>query len=145
MAHITGGGLLENVHRMFPADTVAQIDSKAWQRPAIFSWLQARGNVAESEMQRTFNCGIGMVVVVAGEDVDRATALLAADGETVIRIGAVRAAAAMKRRPRSAEGRGNFGPPDDRRSDEHRRPHLRSRQATWRRCSKRISAARSLP
>jgi phosphoribosylformylglycinamidine cyclo-ligase len=90
MAHITGGGLLENVHRMFPANTVAAIDRAAWPRAAIFSWLQHAGNVDEQEMLRTFNCGIGMVVVVAAADADRAQALLAAEGETVFRIGTVR-------------------------------------------------------
>ncbi|MBP8295208.1 MAG: phosphoribosylformylglycinamidine cyclo-ligase [Burkholderiales bacterium] len=93
MAHITGGGLLENVHRMFPANTVAAIDGAAWPRPAIFSWLQRAGNVEEREMLRTFNCGIGMVVVVAADDAERAQALLARQGETVFRIGAVRARA----------------------------------------------------
>ena len=90
MAHITGGGLLENVHRMFPANAVAAIDLAAWPRPAIFSWLQHAGNVEEQEMLRTFNCGIGMVVVVAAGDADRAQTLLAAEGETVFRIGTVR-------------------------------------------------------
>ena len=93
MAHITGGGLLENVHRMFPANTVAAIDGAAWPRPAIFSWLQRAGNVEEREMLRTFNCGIGMVVVVAADDAEKAQALLARQGETVFRIGAVRARA----------------------------------------------------
>ncbi len=90
MAHITGGGLLENVHRMFPDNTVAQIDARAWPRPAIFSWLQRAGNVDEKELQRTFNCGIGMVIVVAREDAARAAEFLAAAGETVFRIGEVR-------------------------------------------------------
>ncbi|MBK8740749.1 MAG: phosphoribosylformylglycinamidine cyclo-ligase [Betaproteobacteria bacterium] len=93
MAHITGGGLLENVHRMFPTNTVAAIDGAAWPRPAVFSWLQRAGNVEEREMLRTFNCGIGMVIVVAADDAERARALLARQGETVFRIGAVRARA----------------------------------------------------
>ena len=93
MAHITGGGLLENVHRMFPIDTVAAIDGATWPRPPIFSWLQRAGNVEEREMLRTFNCGIGMVIVVAADDAERAQALLARQGETVFRIGAVRARA----------------------------------------------------
>ena len=91
MAHITGGGLLENVHRMFPDDVVAEIDGGAWKRPAIFSWLQRAGNVAEREMQRTFNCGIGFVVVVDPKDAERTSSLLAGEGETVHRIGRVRA------------------------------------------------------
>ena len=93
MAHITGGGLVENVHRMFPENVVAQIDRDAWTRPPIFSWLKRAGNVLEHEMQRTFNCGIGMVIVVAAADADRAAMLLAAEGETVHRIGQVRARA----------------------------------------------------
>jgi phosphoribosylformylglycinamidine cyclo-ligase len=91
MAHITGGGLLENVHRMFPDDVVGEIDRDAWPRPAIFSWLQRAGNVAEREMQRTFNCGIGFVIVVDANHAERAATLLAAQGETVHRIGRVRA------------------------------------------------------
>jgi len=89
MAHVTGGGLLENTHRMFPAGTAARIELARWPRPAIFDWLQRAGNVADAEMHRVFNCGIGMVVVVAAEDAGRALAMLAASGETVHRIGAV--------------------------------------------------------
>ena len=89
MAHITGGGLLENTHRMFPEGLAAHLDGTAWTRPAIFSWLQAQGRVAEAEMHRVFNCGIGMVVVVAAADAPRAKALLAAAGETVSTIGSV--------------------------------------------------------
>ena len=68
LAHITGGGLTENLPRVLPADTLAVIDTASWQRPAIFDWLQRNGNVAEAEMLRTFNCGIGMVVCVAAGD-----------------------------------------------------------------------------
>ncbi len=89
MAHITGGGLLENTHRMFPAHLAARLDRASWPRPPIFDWLQQRGNVADAEMHRVFNCGIGMVVVVAADDADRAQRLLAAAGESVYRIGAV--------------------------------------------------------
>jgi phosphoribosylformylglycinamidine cyclo-ligase len=91
MAHITGGGLLENVHRMFPEITVAEIERSAWPRPAIFDWLQRAGNVEAREMERTFNCGIGFVVVVAEDDAARAMTALAAHGENVRRIGRVRA------------------------------------------------------
>ena len=91
MAHITGGGLLENVHRMFPADAVAALDASTWTRPAVFDWLQRMGNVAEHEMARTFNCGIGFVLVVAAADADRAASLLTSHGETVQRIGRIRA------------------------------------------------------
>jgi phosphoribosylformylglycinamidine cyclo-ligase len=89
MAHITGGGLVENTHRMFPDALGARLDAAAWPRPAIFDWLQRAGNVAEAEMHRVFNCGIGFVVVVAPADAERAQALLVAAGETVHRIGAV--------------------------------------------------------
>ena len=65
MAHITGGGLLENVPRVLPENTVAELQKAAWPRPKLFDWMQAEGNVAENEMHRVFNCGIGMVVVVA--------------------------------------------------------------------------------
>jgi phosphoribosylformylglycinamidine cyclo-ligase len=89
MAHITGGGLVENTHRMFPDGLAARIDRASWPRPAIFDWLQRAGNVAEAEMHRVFNCGIGMIVVVASADAERAQAQLAAAGETVHRIGTV--------------------------------------------------------
>jgi len=89
MAHITGGGLTENTHRMFPEHLAARIESARWPRPPIFGWLQQSGNVADAEMHRVFNCGIGMVVVVAAEHADRAGAMLAAAGETVYRIGSV--------------------------------------------------------
>ncbi len=65
MAHITGGGLLENVPRVLPENVVAQLDGKAWHTPALFDWLREMGNIAPQEMYRTFNCGIGMVVIVA--------------------------------------------------------------------------------
>jgi hypothetical protein len=81
MAHITGGGLLENIHRMFPVSLAARVRQASWPRPAIFDWLQRAGNVAEAEMHRVFNCGIGLVVVVAEADADRAGALLTAAGE----------------------------------------------------------------
>ena len=89
MAHITGGGLVENTHRMFPDGLAARLDRASWPRPAIFDWLQQNGQVAEPEMHRVFNCGIGMIVVVAPGDAERAQAHLAAAGETVYRIGAV--------------------------------------------------------
>ncbi len=94
MAHITGGGLLENTHRMFPAGLAARVDRGSWPRPPIFDWLQRHGNIGESEMHRVFNCGIGLVVVVAAGDADRAQELLRAAGETVYRIGSVETRAA---------------------------------------------------
>ena len=91
MAHITGGGLLENVPRVLPENTVAELEKAAWPRPKLFDWMQAEGNVAENEMHRVFNCGIGLVVVVAAADVDAAMAELKAQGEAVYRIGKIRA------------------------------------------------------
>jgi phosphoribosylformylglycinamidine cyclo-ligase len=89
MAHITGGGLVENTHRMFPDHLAARIERARWPRPAIFDWLQVAGNVADAEMHRVFNCGIGMVVVVAAAEAERAAEFLGEAGETVYRIGSV--------------------------------------------------------
>jgi phosphoribosylformylglycinamidine cyclo-ligase len=91
MAHITGGGLLENVPRVLPESTVAELHRAAWPRPKLFDWLQAEGNVAENEMHRVFNCGIGMVIVVAAGDAEQAMTELKAAGEAVFRIGGIRA------------------------------------------------------
>lgn len=87
IAHITGGGLTENIPRVLPAHTKAVIDLQSWQRPAIFQWLQQQGGVTETEMRRTFNCGVGLVVCVAAEDAERAQAILQEAGETVWRLG----------------------------------------------------------
>lgn len=89
MSHITGGGLLENIPRVMPENTRAQIDANSWQLPAVFKWLQAEGNIEDSEMHRTFNCGVGMVLVVNAEDADTAIESLNADGETAWRLGKV--------------------------------------------------------
>ena len=89
MAHITGGGLVGNVPRALPRGTRAVIRGDAWPRPALFRWLQEQGGVAETEMHRVFNCGIGMVVVVAAADAGRAAAKLRALSETVYEIGTV--------------------------------------------------------
>jgi len=89
MAHITGGGLAENTHRMFPEGLAARLEHGSWPRPPIFDWLQHAGNVAEAEMHRVFNCGIGMIVIVAADDADRAQRMLAAAGEAVYQIGVV--------------------------------------------------------
>ena len=89
MAHITGGGLVENVPRMLPAGLQARLERDAWAQPAIFSWLQRHGNVADAEMHRVFNCGVGMAVVVAAEHAERALRLLDAAGERATRIGAI--------------------------------------------------------
>ncbi|MFO1425050.1 MAG: phosphoribosylformylglycinamidine cyclo-ligase [Candidatus Competibacteraceae bacterium] len=87
IAHITGGGLTENIPRVLPAKTKAVIDLRSWQRPAIFQWLQQQGGVTETEMWRTFNCGVGLVVCVAAQDAERAQAILQEAGETVWRLG----------------------------------------------------------
>jgi phosphoribosylformylglycinamidine cyclo-ligase len=91
MAHITGGGITENVPRVLPQNVVADIDSKTWQMPKLFHWLQQGGNVAQQEMFRTFNCGIGMVAIVAAADADVAIKHLHSTGETVAKIGVIRA------------------------------------------------------
>ena len=91
MAHITGGGITENTPRVLPDNVVAQLDANSWELPKLFQWLQKEGNVDSQEMYRTFNCGIGMVVIVAEEHVAAATALLLQEGETVHRLGSVRA------------------------------------------------------
>jgi phosphoribosylformylglycinamidine cyclo-ligase len=92
LAHITGGGIVGNVPRILPAGTRARIASASWPRPELFRWLQQAGNVAEAEMWRVFNCGIGMVVVVARDDAARARALLEREGERVYEIGVVETA-----------------------------------------------------
>jgi phosphoribosylformylglycinamidine cyclo-ligase len=89
MAHITGGGLTENVPRVLPESVMAVIEAKAWARPAVFQWLQQEGGVAEAEMHRTFNCGIGMVLVVAPDQVQAVIGLLSAAGEQVSQIGQI--------------------------------------------------------
>ena len=89
MAHITGGGLVENIPRMLAPGLTARIDSSTWPMPPLFTWLQEQGNVADAEMHRVFNCGIGMVLVVAQADAKRAQALLTKAGERVYRIGGI--------------------------------------------------------
>jgi len=91
LAHITGGGLVENVPRVLPSNVKAVLAKSAWPRPQLFGWLQRSGNVAEAEMHRVFNCGIGMVVIVAAEDAGRAQQALEREGESVFRIGEIRA------------------------------------------------------
>jgi len=88
MSHITGGGLTENLPRMFQDSGLkALVDLDSWQRPDVFSWLQQAGNVAEAEMLRTFNVGLGFVVAVAEGDAEAALASLEQSGETAVRIG----------------------------------------------------------
>jgi phosphoribosylformylglycinamidine cyclo-ligase len=92
MAHITGGGLVENIPRVLPAGTAAVIDTGAWRRPAVFDWLAENGPLDNAEMLRTFNCGIGLVICVAGEAADAALQALERRGETAFRIGRLEAA-----------------------------------------------------
>ncbi|WP_375390396.1 phosphoribosylformylglycinamidine cyclo-ligase [uncultured Sphingomonas sp.] len=89
LAHITGGGLLENVPRVLPAGCHANIDADAWEQPRLMAWLQAQGAIEPEEMARTFNAGIGMVVVTGAEDADAVTAALTGAGETVFVIGRI--------------------------------------------------------
>ena len=89
MAHITGGGLTENVPRVLPPGAKAVLKKSAWQRPALFDWLQKEGGVAEEEMHRVFNCGIGMVLIVAQEHRRHALELLLAAGEKAMEIGSI--------------------------------------------------------
>jgi len=91
MAHITGGGLLENIPRVLPAGLHAHVDADAWEQPRLMAFLQAQGNIEPEEMARTFNCGVGMVIAVAEGEVADVTAALEAAGETVHRIGHVAA------------------------------------------------------
>ena len=91
MAHITGGGLTENIPRVLPEAVTAIVERQSWPLPPLFQWLQREGNVADAEMHRVFNCGIGMAVVVAGADAERAMESLRAAGETVFRIGRIEA------------------------------------------------------
>jgi phosphoribosylformylglycinamidine cyclo-ligase len=89
LAHITGGGFTENIPRVLPKGTVAQINLSAVPFPAVFKWLQTEGGVAEMEMLRTFNCGIGMIVVVAAKDAKTTLAALKRAGETVVTLGTI--------------------------------------------------------
>jgi phosphoribosylformylglycinamidine cyclo-ligase len=97
MAHITGGGITGNLPRCLPENVAARVDQASWTRPPLFDWLQKAGNVEPEEMLRTFNCGIGLAVVVAAADAAAAMAQLQASGETVWQIGEIVA------RPEGAE------------------------------------------
>jgi phosphoribosylformylglycinamidine cyclo-ligase len=89
LAHITGGGITGNIPRILPAGTKAVVNKASWPRSPVFQWLQRTGNVAEDEMFRVFNCGIGMALIVAAGDARRAAEALRAEGETVYEIGAI--------------------------------------------------------
>jgi len=94
LAHITGGGLIENIPRVLPDGLGVRLDAAAWPLPPVFAWLGAAGGIAPAELARTFNCGIGMVAVAAPDRAAEAARQLAAAGETVFTIGAVRPVAA---------------------------------------------------
>jgi len=91
MVHITGGGLVENVPRVLQPHLTAVLQQHAWTMPPLFTWLQQHGGVADAEMHRVFNCGIGMVVIVSRDEADAAQAALTHAGETVFRMGEIRA------------------------------------------------------
>ena len=90
MVHITGGGLVENIPRVLQPNLTAVLQRDSWTMPPLFTWLQQHGGVADEEMHRVFNCGIGMTVIVSKENADAAEAELKRLGETVYRIGAIR-------------------------------------------------------
>ncbi|MEL7258401.1 MAG: phosphoribosylformylglycinamidine cyclo-ligase [Pseudomonadota bacterium] len=91
LAHITGGGLTENIPRVLPEGMMAQIDLGSYELPPVFKWLQSTGGMAEAEMLKTFNCGIGMVLAVAEDQAEVLVALLEGEGETVVQLGRVAA------------------------------------------------------
>ncbi len=93
LAHITGGGLVDNIPRVIPDGLEVVLERNAWPRMPVFEWLQAQGRVADAEMYRVFNCGIGMTVQVAAHDADRAVAILRAAGQPALKIGEVRSGA----------------------------------------------------
>ena len=96
LAHITGGGLTENLPRVLPADLGADIDLTSWQLPPVFRWLAQAGGIEQAEMLKTFNSGIGMALVVAADRADALTDLLAGQGETVHRLGTVTSGAGIR-------------------------------------------------
>ena len=89
LAHITGGGISENLPRAIPAGLHAQVDTSSWQQGPLFDWLATTGNIETDEMRRTFNCGVGMVAVVAAEDIDATIAALQAAGENAWQLGQI--------------------------------------------------------
>ncbi len=89
MAHITGGGLLENIPRVLPENTQAVIDENSWQLPDVFQWLQENGNVELNEMYRTFNCGVGMVLIASADEADAIISALKQNDETAWTLGTI--------------------------------------------------------
>jgi phosphoribosylformylglycinamidine cyclo-ligase len=91
LAHITGGGLVDNIPRVIPAGLEVVLERSAWRREPVFDWLQAQGRVTDEEMYRVFNCGIGMTIQLPAGDADAAIALLREAGQEALVIGEVRA------------------------------------------------------
>ena len=89
LSHITGGGFWENIPRVLPETAQAVINGESWEWPAIFNWLQNKGNITEHEMYRTFNCGVGMIIVVPAAQVEQSLEILSAQGENAWHIGAI--------------------------------------------------------
>jgi len=89
LSHITGGGVLENIPRVLPDSLAAEVDATSWHTPEVFRWLQSEGNIAATEMARTFNCGVGMAVVVDASKAAELKAIFESEGETVFEIGRV--------------------------------------------------------
>ncbi|WP_417714345.1 phosphoribosylformylglycinamidine cyclo-ligase [Pseudophaeobacter arcticus] len=96
LAHITGGGLTENLPRVLPEDLGADINLDSWELPGVFKWMAEVGGIAETEMLKTFNCGIGMILSVSADRADELVAILQDEGETVSRLGTVTAGAGMR-------------------------------------------------
>ena len=89
MVHITGGGLLENIPRVLPENVAAEINLESWQRPTLFNWLRETGNVDTEEMYRTFNCGVGFIIITDAQNGDKAIELLEKQGETAWHLGRI--------------------------------------------------------
>jgi phosphoribosylformylglycinamidine cyclo-ligase len=104
LAHITGGGLTENLPRVLPEGVAAHVDLEAWRAPAVFGWLRQAGRLDDTEMLRTFNCGIGMVTAVAREGCEEVLRVLEAAGEAPVRIGELEAGRGAKS---EAKGKGD--------------------------------------
>ena len=92
LSHITGGGFWENIPRVLPANTKAVVDGSSWQWPEIFNWLQEKGNITTHEMYRTFNCGVGMMIVVPADKVEQSLEILKAHGENAWHLGEIQTA-----------------------------------------------------
>src|SRR3546814_10189473 len=99
MAHITGGGLVDNIPRVLPDGTDAIVDATGWDLPPVFRWLKTAGRINDPEMARAFNCGIGLVAVVSAEKADIVEHKLKAAGEQVLRIGMIEAQEATAAEP----------------------------------------------